>query len=180
MVYWFPWYPSRFKSETMHLKAVEDGIYRRLIDHYMETGKPLPNSPGALARIAGVSLNEFRRASAAVLAFFDVGDDGALHQGRCDKVLQGQADRRESLSERGHKGGRPPKEKPQESYSLAIAKPQESYSFPIAKLQESYSKANEKLTKTTSHHITEQDIKDHDLERVQGTRNRWEGDSQRA
>jgi len=91
---------------------------RLVIDHYMETGKPLPNSPGALARIAGVSLNEFRRASPSVLAFFDEGDDGALHQGRCDKVLQGQADRRESLSERGRKGGRPPKEKPQESCGL--------------------------------------------------------------
>ena len=52
---WFPWYPALYRADTMHLTAEQDGVYRRLIDHYMETRQPLPDSDVALARIAGIT-----------------------------------------------------------------------------------------------------------------------------
>ena len=43
---WFPWYPERYKNKTLHLTVEQGGIYRRLIDHYMETRQPLPDNDG--------------------------------------------------------------------------------------------------------------------------------------
>lgn len=103
--YWFPWVPSRYKADTMHLTALQDGIYRRLIDHYMETKNPLPDNDMALARIAGVSPEEFAPHSEIIRAFFAKAT-GKLQLKKCDGILADQAERQKSYSERGRKGGR--------------------------------------------------------------------------
>ena len=87
--YWFPFYPSRYKSDTMHLTAEQDGIYRRLIDHYMETKQPLPDNDIALSRIAGVDSECFEHASSIIRAFFKHGD-GVLYSVKCDDILEEQ------------------------------------------------------------------------------------------
>jgi uncharacterized protein YdaU (DUF1376 family) len=87
---WFPWYPALYRADTMHLTAEQDGIYRRLIDHYMETRSPLPDNDYALARICGVSVECFEHASSIVRAFFQHKKDGFLYHKRCEMELEAQ------------------------------------------------------------------------------------------
>lgn len=100
---WFPWYPALYRADTMHLTAEQDGIYRRLIDHYMETRQPLPDNDAALARIAGCTSDAFAMAKALVLPFFTA-QDGLLFSKKCDEVLAEQDVKTRTRSVVGKKG----------------------------------------------------------------------------
>lgn len=97
--FWYPWYPALFKADTRHLTAEQDGIYRRLIDEYMETREPLPANDVALARIAGVNENSWLDAKRIVLAFFTHKNGMYFHK-KCDQELdiQDKKARRRTLS----------------------------------------------------------------------------------
>lgn len=105
-VEWYPWYPKLYRADTMHLSAEQDGIYRRLIDHYMETRQPLPNNDSALSRIAGINLDGNSHSLAIAKAFFAIGKDGRLYHKRCDVELAHQNGKIRSHSERGKKGAK--------------------------------------------------------------------------
>lgn len=122
----------------MHLTPEQDGIYLRLIMHYMETRGPIPDNDAALARIAGVSVEIFASHSLVIREFFTSKADGKLQLKRCDEILDDQAQRSKVRSVNGKKGGRGNKaEKPKENNGT---------------------KATGKLNGSTSHHITSQDI----------------------
>lgn len=97
--YWFPWYPAVYKANTMHLTAEQDGIYRRLLDHYMDTREPLPDNDTALARIAGVNEISWLDAKRILVAYF-THSNGMFHHAFCDKQLdiQDKKARRRSAS----------------------------------------------------------------------------------
>lgn len=84
--FWYPFYPSKFKSATRHLTAEQDGIYRRLIDEYMETREPLPDNDIALARIAGVNDIKWLDAARILRAYF-THKNGMLYHDFCDQML---------------------------------------------------------------------------------------------
>lgn len=103
--FWYPFYPSRFKSATRHLTAEQDGIYRRLIDEYMETREPLPDNDIALARIAGVNKNKWLDAARIIRAYF-THKNGMLYHDYCDQMLDIQdkkAQRRSASAEKAAK-----------------------------------------------------------------------------
>jgi len=103
--FWYPFYPSKFKRKTRHLTAEQDGIYRRLIDEYMETRQPLPYNDVALARIAGVNENKWLDAAGILMAFF-THRNGMLYHEMCDEILDIQdkkTKRRSSASEKAAK-----------------------------------------------------------------------------
>ncbi|MFZ0270973.1 MAG: YdaU family protein [Acidobacteriaceae bacterium] len=101
---WYPRYPSLWRAKTMHLTPYQDGCYLRLIDHYMETRQPLPANDAALARIIGVSLDEWHgHASGIVRAFFRH-QDGLLFHDRCDQILRDQDERAKKHTEKSKKG----------------------------------------------------------------------------
>lgn len=97
---WYPWYPALYRADTLHLTAEQDGIYRRLIDHYMETRLPLPDNNMALARIAAVSPECFEHAASILRAFFQQCPDGLLRHKRCDIELDAQDERSGKRSDR--------------------------------------------------------------------------------
>jgi len=90
---WFPWYPALYRADTLDLTLEQDGAYRRLIDHYMETRLPLPDNNNALARIIGISINDFEAIAEQVRCKFNAKGD-SLHSKRCDIELN----RQDSLS----------------------------------------------------------------------------------
>lgn len=102
MMDWYPWNPTRFKRKTYRLSLAEDGAYRRLIDEYMITGVPLPDDDRALARILGVSLEEWSAVAPAVRKFFRPKGD-VLKQETCDETLAAQERTKERFSARGKK-----------------------------------------------------------------------------
>lgn len=87
--YWFPWYPFRHQAKTEHLSCLEDGAYRRLIDRYMINRRPLMDNDIALARIAGLTADEWAAIAGTVRAFF-LQNGGELSQPTCDEVLDRQ------------------------------------------------------------------------------------------
>jgi uncharacterized protein YdaU (DUF1376 family) len=102
MMDWFPWYPTAHKRKTYRVSLVEDGALRRLIDQYMTDRGPLPDDDGALARIVGVSLDQWLIVSVGVRAYFRA-HDGQLSNKRCDDELRAQDTRAQRYSERGKK-----------------------------------------------------------------------------
>lgn len=83
--YWFPWYPALYRLKTLHLTAEQDGIYRRLIDHYMESAQPLPDNISSISRIAGVQSDS--DAIRIVLAYFTHESGVGYRHHTCDSVL---------------------------------------------------------------------------------------------
>lgn len=87
--YWYPWKPVKFRAATMNLSDDQELIYRRLIDYYMETGKPVPDSMIALAKISGVSVERITDAWVMLKSFFQ-SHDGKLFQDECEENLNEQ------------------------------------------------------------------------------------------
>jgi uncharacterized protein YdaU (DUF1376 family) len=100
---WFKWYPEKYKRNTMHLTAEQDGIYRRLIDHYMEMRRPLPNNILALARIAAVSEQCMSNAWVVLQAYFKQTSSNELAHETCDNQLNEQDKGASFRSERAKK-----------------------------------------------------------------------------
>lgn len=99
---WYPFYPALYRAHTMHLTAEQDGIYRRLIDYYMESRQPLPDNDFALARIAGVDSDCFKHASSILRAFFEQ-KDGVLNHKKCDELLDEQDSKSKFYAKRAKK-----------------------------------------------------------------------------
>ena len=88
--YWYPWHPARFKAKTMHLTPEQDGIYRRLIDFYMETKQPLPESYVALSRIVGCSVEIIEENASSILDAFFEHKEGMYFHKTCNEILDDQ------------------------------------------------------------------------------------------
>lgn len=93
--FWFPWYPAIYRADTMHLTAEQDGIYRRLLDYYMESNQPLPESMIAIARIAGVDLSCLEHAWSMLGAYFKHRPGIGYTHKMCDRTLVDMNERRE-------------------------------------------------------------------------------------
>ncbi len=87
---WYPWYIQKYRAATMHLGLAECGAYRRLIDEYMMTRKPLPDNDAALARIIGVSLDQWMAVASTVRPFFEASNDKLINK-TCEEELHAQA-----------------------------------------------------------------------------------------
>ena len=123
---WFPWYPERYRLKTLHLTAEEDGIYRRLIDHYMSTRQPLPHNDHALARIAGVDHVCFTSASSKLKAFFKHTKDGFLYHETCDTELDKQDKQAKFYSDRAKRGAKARHDKSNEINELPASSKREA------------------------------------------------------
>ena len=130
---WYKWYPSIYRADTMHLTAEQDGIYRRLIDHYMETRQPLPDNDAALSRIAGVSFDSWAIAAAIVRPYFLPCDGHRLRHKMCDSVLAEQDAKAMKQSLKGKAGAKKRwdscieiKEENSSGHANAIAEPMPS------------------------------------------------------
>jgi uncharacterized protein YdaU (DUF1376 family) len=101
---WYPRYPSLWRAKTMHLTPFQEGCYLRLVDEYMETRQPLQDNDAALARIIGISVEEWLRDASGIVRAFFIPRKGMLFQDRCDIILREQDDRSRKQSEKSKKG----------------------------------------------------------------------------
>ncbi len=114
---WYPFYPSLYRQDTMHLTPHEDGCYRRLIDEYMITRAPLTDNDVALARIIGISVNDFQAIAEQMRGFFSA-NAGLLHSKRCDIELDRQDNISKKRSEVAKNGAAKRLKKPKASKQL--------------------------------------------------------------
>lgn len=76
-----------YAKDTAHLSLLEHGAYRRMIDVYYASEKPLPVDEGRIFRLVGARSREEREAVQVILSeFFQLQQDG-WHNKRCDEEL---------------------------------------------------------------------------------------------
>lgn len=138
----------------MHLTAEQDGIYRRLIDFYMEIRQPISDSDNALARAAGIDMQQWLLHSPVIRAFFISSERGFLRHKRCDIELDRQDERSRGRSVSGKKGAEKRWNKNKENQNanskpngIAIADPMANDS--IGQEKREVSKKKEVSKKTT-------------------------------
>lgn len=67
-------YWADYDADTSHLTTMQHGIYLLLIKNYWQRGGPLPDDELRLARIAKVSLKDWRHNAPTIREFFKVQD----------------------------------------------------------------------------------------------------------
>lgn len=93
---WMPLYVGDYLADTRHLSTLEHGAYILMIMHYWQTGA-LPTEEARLARIAGLTADEWEGSRETLAALFD---DGWKH-----KRIEFELTEAARISEAGRRGG---------------------------------------------------------------------------
>lgn len=94
-------------QSTAHLSLVEDAIYRRLIDWYYETEKPIPLETQTVIRRLRLVGHE-QELAIVLTEFFTKTDQGYTHP-RCDLEIAAYHAKADKNRANGRSGGRPKK-----------------------------------------------------------------------
>lgn len=102
---WYKFYLGDYITHTNHLSDAEDLAYRRLLDLYYISEKPIPLETESVARKIRLDLD----ITESVLGeFFDKGVDG-YRNSRCDAEILKYQHQVENNRQLGKRGGRPKK-----------------------------------------------------------------------
>ena len=83
-MFFYQFHPAEYMLDTAHLTLLEHGVYRRLIDIYYGSEKPLEDDTNAIERKLMARTEEEREAVARVLAEFFIFTNGAWSHKRID------------------------------------------------------------------------------------------------
>ena len=86
---WYKFFLADYIKDTHHLEDAEDLAYRRLIDMYYMTERPIPLDVASVARKIRLDLDVVEL---VLNEFFDKQEDG-YHNSRCDKEIGAYAHR---------------------------------------------------------------------------------------
>ena len=115
---------STWILHTSHLTVEEECVYRRLIDFYYDTEKPIPKETKPVIR--RLRLVNYETIADQILGeFFVLGDDG-WHNNRADIEIASYQSKAEKARDNGKKGGRPKKESGLETQSVILANQEET------------------------------------------------------
>lgn len=103
---WYSWYPADYAAKTAHLTAVQDGIYRRLLDHYYLMHGSMVANATTLLRVCRAFDAAEQAAVRDMLAEFFTEQDGYYRHERADAELEKRAALREKRAQAGSKGGK--------------------------------------------------------------------------
>lgn len=109
---------------TSHLTLEEECVYRRLLDFYYDTEKPIPiETKQVIRRLRLVNYEDI--VSQILNEFFVLEDDG-WHNNRADIEISDYQSKAETARLNGKKGGRPKKESATETQPVILANPEET------------------------------------------------------
>jgi len=98
---YYPFHLGDYAAHTKHLGLLEDLAYRRMIDLYYTTEKPLPNDPENVARLIG--MREHSTIVTEVLSDFFLKSEDGYRNKRCDGEIEkykAKADRARKANKR--------------------------------------------------------------------------------
>ena len=100
---YYPFHIGDYVSATRHLSWTEDAAYRRLLDTYYTSEKPLPVELRAVCRLVLATTDEQREAVQVVLEeFFELTDAGWVNR-RADTEILAMQEKQERQRERANK-----------------------------------------------------------------------------
>jgi uncharacterized protein YdaU (DUF1376 family) len=102
---WYKFWIGDYITHTTHLADAEDLAYRRLLDLYYMSERPIPLDTQSVARKIRLDLDI---TETVLEEFFDKGVDGYRH-GRCDMEIGKYQHQVETNRQLGKRGGRPKK-----------------------------------------------------------------------
>ena len=109
---------------TSHLTLEEECVYRRLLDHYYDTEKPIPEeTKPVMRRLRLVNYEDI--VNQILSEFFHLEADG-WHNNRADIVISKYQANANKARENGKKGGRPKQNKDKETQPVILANPEET------------------------------------------------------
>lgn len=104
---YYPFHIGDYAKDAGHLSMLEDGAYRRLMDFYYTTEKPLPLDKSELYRRVRAKSSADKQAVDTVLKeFFKETPEGWWSK-RCDDEVKKVQRKAEAARNNGKKGGRP-------------------------------------------------------------------------
>ena len=104
---YYPHHIGDYLRDTAHLTPLEDGIYRRLLDVYYASEKPLPPETQWVCKLVRARTTEEIDAVIEVLRqYFTKQPDGYRNK-RCDEEIKAHYRRVKSARDNGKRGGRP-------------------------------------------------------------------------
>ncbi|WP_379544135.1 YdaU family protein [Psychrobacter sp. R86515] len=155
MMHYYSFNIADYKKDTEHLTPIEHYIYRSLIDRYYLDEKPISLKTQLIMRRLSLHSAEHEKMLKNVLDdFFDESNNGFYHK-RIDEELEKYQANSAKNRINGAKGGRPPKNKPKLTQSVAKEKPVASQINPN---QEPLTTNQEPLTNTNCGGVKELNI----------------------
>ena len=104
---YYPHHIGDYLRDTSHLTALEDGTYRRMLDLYYASEKPLPLDFDWLTRLVRAREDSEREAVKFVLDKFFVKHEDGWHNKRADEEIRKGRVRAKVARTNGKRGGRP-------------------------------------------------------------------------
>ena len=104
-MYWMKTMVADELADTAELTAAELGGYYRLQLHYWRNHGPLPDDDMRLARLAGMTTEEWEDARPAIAEFFEILNELWMHPG-LDQEFQKALDVSKTRSVIGQQGGK--------------------------------------------------------------------------
>lgn len=106
-VNYYPHHIGDYLRDTLHLSAIEDLVYRRMLDLYYASEKPLPLEFNWLCKLLRLHDDKEREAVKEILRqFFDQTESGWRNK-RADKEIRLSYQRAKVARANGKRGGRP-------------------------------------------------------------------------
>lgn len=125
-MHYYSFHVSDYIHDTAHLSIYEDLAFRRLLDLYYTSEKPIPNKTQEVSRRIRLTNNEIAVISVLQEFFtFDEQRDCWFHK-RCDKAIADYQAKAERNRKVGKLGGRPklnPDANPQETQTVSKVNP---------------------------------------------------------
>lgn len=103
--HFFPFYVADFLADTMHLTAEDVGVYLLILCAYWRNQGPLQDDNDALASIARMARNKWRKKKRKIIAQFFQISDGLWSQKRMNAELKRAAEIMKVRREAGKIGG---------------------------------------------------------------------------
>ena len=104
---YYPHHIGDYSRDTAHLSMLEDAAYRRMLDLYYASERPLPKNRDGLYRLVRARSKPERDAVDVILGEFFIEADGGWRNARADLEIQRHQGRAQTARENGLKGGRP-------------------------------------------------------------------------
>jgi uncharacterized protein YdaU (DUF1376 family) len=109
---YYPFHIGDYLSATRHLSWEEDAAYRRLLDTYYTTEKPLPVELRAVCRLVLATTDTQREAVQVVLEEFFVLTDGGWINSRADAEIDAMRDKQQKQRDKANKRWHKPETEP--------------------------------------------------------------------